>query len=149
MATDPGTVPDYVAWLADRGHLPETLETYVGSLAHWLAFSGHPLDEEDRSYITAIVNHRTAEVATDPDGIGDALQAAECIREDLAAMVATLDRTTVAGKRDALALTLDWYMGGRSCEPGALNIRDVVEDGDTQRGHPRGCGYLHADAAAP
>lgn len=43
-------------------------------------------------------------------------------------MLATLDRSTVVGWRDACALTLDWYMAGRSCEPGALNIRDVVEE---------------------
>ncbi|GAA3800908.1 site-specific integrase [Streptomyces coacervatus] len=128
VSTDPGTVPDYLAHLADRGHQPETLETYAGTLAHGLALSGHPLDAEDRSYISAIVNHRSAELAADPDGAGDALQATECTREDLAAMLATLDRSTVVGRRDACALTLDWYMAGRSCEPGALNIRDVVEE---------------------
>ena len=128
VPTDPGTVPDYVAHLADRGHLPETLVSYVGTLAHGLALGGHPLDAEDRSYISAIINHRASELAGDPDGAGDALQATECTREDLAAMLATLDRSTVVGKRDACALSLDWYMAGRSCEPGALNIRDVVEE---------------------
>lgn len=128
VASDPGTVPDYVAWLADRGHLPETIETYVGTLAHFLALSGHPLDAEDRSYVSAIVNHRAAELAADPEGLGDALQATACSREDLAAMLTTLDRTTVAGKRDALALTLAWYMAGRASEPASLNMRDVVED---------------------
>ncbi|MGW2724904.1 hypothetical protein [Streptomyces sp. NPDC001492] len=128
VASDPGTVPDYVAHLADRGHQPETLEAYVGTLAHALAVSGHPLDDEDRSYITSIINHRALELADDPDGVGDALQATACSRDDLAAMLATLDRSTLAGRRDACALALDWYMGGRSCEPGALNIRDVVEE---------------------
>ncbi|WP_033287056.1 hypothetical protein [Streptomyces sp. NRRL F-525] len=128
IATDPGTVPDYVAYLADRGHQPETLETYAGTLAHGLALSGHPLDAEDRSYISAIVNHRASELAADPEGAGDALQAPECTREDLAAMLATLDRTSIVGKRDACALTLDWYMAGRSCEPGALAVYDVVEE---------------------
>ncbi|MGC9495133.1 hypothetical protein [Streptomyces sp. WG7] len=74
VASDPGTVPDHMAWLADRGHLPETLETYAGSLAHVLAVIGHLLDDEDRSYVTVIVNHRATEVAADPDGIEDALQ---------------------------------------------------------------------------
>ncbi|MEU1133354.1 hypothetical protein ABZ383_26455 [Streptomyces sp. NPDC005900] len=128
IATDPGTVPDYVAHLADTGLMPEVLQSYTAALVPNLALSGHPLDAEDRSYISAIIRHRFAEVAADPDGIGDALQSAECSREDLAAMIATLDRTTVAGMRDALALSLDWYMAGRSCEPGALDIRDVVED---------------------
>ena len=99
VPTDPGTVPDYLAHLADRGHQPETLETYAGTLAHGLALGGSPLDAEDRSYISAIVNHRSAELAADPDGAGDALQATECTREDLAAMLATLDRSTVAGQQ--------------------------------------------------
>ncbi|WP_328406451.1 hypothetical protein OHS70_38515 (plasmid) [Streptomyces sp. NBC_00390] len=125
---DPGTVPDYVAFLADRGHQPETLETYAGTLAHVLALNGSPLDAEDRSYISAVVNHRAAEAAADVDGAGDALQATACSREDLAAMLATLDRTTVAGRRDACALTLAWYMAGRASEPASMNIRDVTED---------------------
>ncbi|MFE4824886.1 hypothetical protein ACFRFU_52910 [Streptomyces sp. NPDC056704] len=81
-----------------------------------------------RSYISAAVNHGAAEAAADPDGADDALQASECSREDLAAMLATLDRSTVAGQRDALALTLAWYMTGRASEPSSLNIRDVAED---------------------
>jgi hypothetical protein len=125
MPGDPGTVPDHVAWLADRGHLAETIAAYTGTLAHFLALSGTPLDAEDRSYIAAGVNHRSAEAAADPDGAGDALQASECSREDLAAMLATLDRATVGGKRDACALTLDWYMAGRASEPAGLNLRDV------------------------
>jgi len=36
VPTDPGTVPDYLAHLADRGQQPETLETYAGTLAHGL-----------------------------------------------------------------------------------------------------------------
>ncbi|WP_327434817.1 hypothetical protein [Streptomyces sp. NBC_01236] len=128
LPRDPGTVPDYAAWLADRGHQPETIESYAGTLGHFPALSGTPLDAEDRSYISAVVNHRSAELAADPDGAGDALQATECSREDLAAMLATLDRTTLAGQRDACALTLAWYMAGRASEPASLNIRDVAED---------------------
>ncbi|MFF4138032.1 transposase [Streptomyces mirabilis] len=33
-----------------------------------------------------------------------------------------------AGRRDACALTLAWYMAGRASEPAGLNIRDVAED---------------------
>ncbi|WP_125264857.1 hypothetical protein [Streptomyces alboflavus] len=147
IATDPGTVPDYVAHLADLGHQPETLEAYVGALVPGLELSGHPLDAEDRSYIAAIINHRAAEAADDPDGAGDALQSAECSREDLAAMLATLDRSTVAGRRDALALALDWYMAGRSCEPGALDLRDVAEV-TAEFNDPTTGEVLHLDALA-
>ncbi|MFE4631294.1 hypothetical protein ACFROD_51990, partial [Streptomyces mirabilis] len=33
-----------------------------------------------------------------------------------------------AGRRDACALILAWYMAGRASEPAGLNIRDVAED---------------------
>lgn len=127
VSTDAGTVPDYAGYLADRGHPAETIAAYTSTLANLLAVNGHPLDAEDRAYIQAVINHRSAETATDPDGQGDALQSTECSRADLAAMLATRDRTTVAGRRDALALALDWYMAGRASEPAALNCRDVRE----------------------
>lgn len=127
IGTDPGTVPDWAAHLAELGHPAETIAAYTTPVLQVLEVSGHPLDAEDRSYLRAIINHRSAEEATDPDGAGDALQAAECTREDLAAMVATLDVATVCGRRNALTLTLDWYMAGRASEPAALNLRDVRE----------------------
>lgn len=126
IATDPGTVPDWAGYLADRGHPADTIAAYVAPVAASLALSGHPLDAEDRAYVTAVINHRSTEAATDTDRSGDALQAAECSREDLAAMLATLDRATVAGQRDAVALSLDWYMAGRASEPAALDVADVV-----------------------
>ncbi|MFD4021198.1 site-specific integrase [Streptomyces sindenensis] len=125
IATDPGTVPDWAGYLADRQHPADTIAAYVGPVAASLALSGHPLDAEDRAYVEAVIRHRSTEEATDPDRSGDALQAAECSREDLAAMLATLDRSTVVGMRDAAALCLDWYMAGRASEPAALDVLDV------------------------
>ncbi|WP_329151185.1 hypothetical protein OG275_38185 (plasmid) [Streptomyces niveus] len=125
LATDPGTVPDWAGHLADLQHPADTIAAYVAPVAASLALSGHPLDAEDRAYVTAVIQHRSTETATDPDRSGDALQAAECSREDLAAMLATLDRATVAGMRDAVALCLDWYMAGRASEPASLDVLDV------------------------
>lgn len=72
---------------------------WTPSLVHFLALSGTSLDAEDRSYISAVVNHRAAESAADADWSGDVLQVSECSRKDQAAMLATLDRTMVAGQR--------------------------------------------------
>ncbi|GGX36499.1 hypothetical protein [Streptomyces chryseus] len=127
IATDPGTVPDYAAHLAALHHPAETIAAYTATIAAQLAMSGHPLDDEDRSYVRAVINDRSAEEAGDDDGQGDALQATECTREDLAKMLATRNGETVAGKRDVFALTLDWYMAGRASEPASLNLRDVRE----------------------
>lgn len=124
---DPGTVPDYCAHLARQGHPAATIDSYASALGNFLAVNNRPLTDLDRQLIRGIVNGRSAQDASDPDGAGDALQSTACTRQDLRAMVATLDRTTVVGKRDAAALILDWYVAGRSSEPGGLGVNDLVE----------------------
>ncbi|MER7952373.1 hypothetical protein ABTY59_33775 [Streptomyces sp. NPDC096079] len=128
LHTDPGTLADYAATLAGRRHPAETIAVYTSTIADRLAAVGAAVPESERSLIRAIVSHRAQEEARDDGGQGDALQATECTREDLAAMLATLDRTTVEGIRDAFVLSLDWYMAGRASEPASLNLRDVAEE---------------------
>ncbi|MFD4144453.1 hypothetical protein [Streptomyces sp. NPDC058572] len=120
-------MPDYCAHLARQRHPVETITAYVTTLSNLLAVNGHPLAEQDRYLIRAVLASRSLEVATDPGDPGDALQSTACTRADLRAMLGTLDRSTVRGKRDALALVLDWHMAGRSCEPGAIGVHDVRE----------------------
>ncbi|MFD8146095.1 hypothetical protein [Streptomyces sp. NPDC059708] len=124
---DPGTLADWAAWLARQQHAAETINVYTSTIAERLADRGVLVPPSERALIAGIVNARAQEEARDPDGQGDVLQATECTREDLVAMLATLDRTTVQGIRDALILTLDWYMAGRCSEPASLNLRDVSE----------------------
>ncbi|MBE9500724.1 hypothetical protein IHE61_30965 [Streptomyces sp. GKU 257-1] len=100
---EPGTVPDYCAHLARLRHPAATIEAYATTLANLLAVNGRPLCEQDRAFVRAIIASRSAEEASDPANEGDALQSPECTREDLRAMVATLDRSTVRGTRDARA----------------------------------------------
>ncbi|WP_433860352.1 hypothetical protein [Streptomyces kronopolitis] len=128
VPADPGTVPDYCAHLARLRHPAATIAAYASTLANLLAVNGRPLNDQDRYLIQGVLDSRAVEEATDPDDPGDALQSTECTRENLRAMVATLDRSTDRGRRDAFALLLDWYMAGRSCEPGALGVLDVRED---------------------
>ncbi|MFI9041620.1 hypothetical protein [Streptomyces sp. NPDC053726] len=125
---DPGTVPDYCAHLARLHHPAETIAAYASTLANLLAVNGRPLGEQDRYLIQGVLDSRALEIATDPHDPGDALQSTECTRADLRKMVRTLDRSTDRGRRDAFALLLDWYMGGRSCEPGAVGVLDVREE---------------------
>ncbi|MFB7031006.1 MULTISPECIES: hypothetical protein [unclassified Streptomyces] len=128
LHTDPGTLADYAATLAGRRHPAETVAVYTSTIAERLAAVGATVPESERALIRAIVSQRAQEEARDADGQGDALQATECTREDLAAMLATLDRTTVEGIRNAFILSLDWYMAGRASEPASLNLRDVAEE---------------------
>ncbi|MFE7664721.1 site-specific integrase [Streptomyces celluloflavus] len=127
IGTDAGTLTDYTAHLVARQHPAETIASYVTTLVHLRAVSDHPVRADERDLIQRIINARSAQEATDPDGQGDALQVTECTRADLRAMLATLDPSTVAGARDTLALTLAWYLGARASEVPALAVRDVIE----------------------
>ncbi|MEV7946417.1 hypothetical protein ACTOXX_09655 [Streptomyces rubiginosohelvolus] len=122
------SLADYAAALAGRRHPAETIAVYTSTIAERLAAVGTSVLESERALIRAIISQRAHEEARDDDGQGDVLQATECTREDLAAMLATLDRTAVEGIRDAFALSLDWYMAGRASEPASLNLRDAVEE---------------------
>ncbi|MGW1839618.1 hypothetical protein [Streptomyces sp. NPDC002067] len=128
IGTDPGVLVDYAAYLAERQHPADTIAAYLSPLLHLRALSRHPVTADERDYLRRIISGRMAREATDPDGAGDALQVVECTRADLRAMLGTLDRDTVVGKRDACALTLAWYLGARASEVPALNWRDVSEE---------------------
>lgn len=127
LHTDPGTLADYAAALAGRQHPAETITVYTSTIAERLAAVGAVVPESERALIRAIVAQRAQEEARDDEGQGDVLQATEVTREDLAAMLATLDRSTVEGVRNAFILSLDWYMAGRASEPAGLNLRDATE----------------------
>ncbi|MFE3557346.1 hypothetical protein ACFXKW_21125 [Streptomyces sp. NPDC059193] len=127
LHTDPGTLADYAAALAGLLHPAETIAVYTSTVTERLAAVGTIVPESERALIRAVISQRAQEEARDDGGQGDALQATECTRENLAAMLAVLDRSTVEGIRDALILSLDWYMAGRASEPAGLNLRDIAE----------------------
>ncbi|MGX9891388.1 hypothetical protein [Streptomyces sp. NPDC002276] len=127
VPTDHGVLADWANHLADQQHPTDTINSYVTTVSSVRALNGHPVREDERDLIARVLASRSTEEATDPDNAGDVLQATECTREDLAAMVATCDLTTVRGLRDAVAMVIDWYMAGRASEPVALSVHDVTE----------------------
>ncbi len=148
LHSDAGALADYTAHLVALRHPVETITTYVSTIVGQLA-AARPavlVPPSELALIRGIVAAHAHATAQDDDGQGDALQAAECSRADLLKMLATLDRTTVAGMRDALALILAWHMAGRASEPGTLRVRDVaavtVEYPDPDGGDPITCDGL-------
>ncbi|MFJ5548580.1 hypothetical protein [Streptomyces sp. NPDC093225] len=123
---DPGTLADYAAWLADQRHPAETIGIYTSTIAERLADSGVLVPPSERDMVERIIAARARQEARDPDGQGDVLQATECTREDLAAMLAVHDPDTLEGLRNRFAL--DWYMAGRASEPASLNLRDLATE---------------------
>ena len=65
--TEPGAVPDYMTFLAERGHPHSTMQSILGTLKAMLAVAGHPLDAEDTYTARLVLTDRTVEEATDPD----------------------------------------------------------------------------------
>ncbi|MFJ2193106.1 hypothetical protein ACIOJE_35055 [Kitasatospora sp. NPDC087861] len=127
VPVDPGTLPDYLTHLADLHHPAATLDAHLGTLSTWLELGRSPLDGEDRRLAHAVIAHRAAAEAREGTEAAGALQATPVTPEDLAAMVATCDRSTVRGLRDAYTLLLDWYMAGRCSEPAGLDRAHVTE----------------------
>ncbi|MGW2793601.1 hypothetical protein ACWC9H_27230 [Streptomyces sp. NPDC001251] len=129
LHTDAGAVADYAAHLVALRHPAETIATYLSTIVGQLAASQPPVLVPASALTMArdIISARAHQEAQDDDGQGDVLQASECSREELLAMLDTLDTTTVAGLRDALALVLAWHMAARASEPGTLRIRDAEE----------------------
>ncbi|MCX5199703.1 hypothetical protein OOK31_38500 [Streptomyces sp. NBC_00249] len=122
---DPGTLADWAHWLAVQQHPAETIDVYTATVAERLANSGVLVPPSERDLIARIVQARSRDEAQDDDGHGDVLQAEECTREDLAAMLAVHHPETVEGIRNRLVLSLAWYMGARASEPASLRVRDM------------------------
>ncbi|MGW2725596.1 hypothetical protein [Streptomyces sp. NPDC001492] len=127
VPTDAGVLADWANHLADQRHPTDTINSYVTTVSSVRALNGHPVRADERDLIARVLASRSTEEATDPDNAGDVLQATECTREDLAAMVATCDLDTVRGLRDAVALVIAWFMAARASEPVSLSVHDVVE----------------------
>lgn len=125
--TERGALPDYMAHLADLAHPASTLQSVLGTLTSMLAVAGHPLDAEDTHTARLVVTDRAREEAADPRVRPGPVKAVPMGVAHLRCALATLDRTTARGIRDATVLTLDWYMAGRSSEPAGLNLHDVEE----------------------
>lgn len=141
-------------WCVEHGRvpLPATPETVAGYVTHLTntpsAKTGRPLAPSsiERALAAIRTAHRTAN-ATPPetkavrkvlDGYRERLALAKdpaaiirkadpAVPDALRAMLATLDRSTLAGKRDAAALLLGYSCAARVSELVALDIADVRE----------------------
>jgi site-specific recombinase XerD len=147
----------FTAWCSERGRLPlpataETIAEYVTHLTVTpSAKTGRSLAPSsiERALAAIRTAHRTAN-ATTPEtkaarkvlsGYRERLALAKdpaartrkadpAVPDALRAMLATLDRSTLAGKRDAALLLLGYACAARVSELAALDIADVRETPD-------------------
>lgn len=141
---------DFVEWCASVGRtaLPATSETLTEYATHMAYREDKPRSpssiERARSAIRQA--HRAANFDP-PDSVGLAKvlkgykatlaeakdprarqrQATAATKDALAAMLAKLDRSSPAGRRDAAILLLGFCIAGRRSEVASLDIEDVIE----------------------
>ncbi|TPJ52390.1 site-specific integrase [Mesorhizobium sp. B2-6-4] len=124
---DPQTVGLYITAQASGSERDKksvsTIERRLSSLTWNYAQRGQPLDRKDRHIATVLAGIRNKH-ASPPR------QKEAVLRDDLVAMLETLDRGTLRGLRDRAMLLLGFAGGLRRSEIVALDVgRDQTEDG--------------------
>ncbi|WP_084774544.1 tyrosine-type recombinase/integrase [Nonomuraea candida] len=125
------TLAEYVRHLTvtpgRRGTLrsPSPIKRAMAAIRTTHELAGHlkPETKAARTILTGY-RHRLA-LAKDP--AAQARKAAPAVPDALRAMLATLDRTTLAGQRDAVLFLLGYATAARAGELVALDIADVAE----------------------
>lgn len=147
----------FTAWCAEHGRvaLPATAETITEYVTHLTvtpsARTGRPLAPSsiERALAAIRTMHQAADapppttkaarkvlsgyrerLALAKDDSARTRKASPAVPDALRAMLATLDRSTLAGKRDAVLLLLGYATAARISELSALDITDVVETED-------------------
>lgn len=146
----------FTAWCAENGRVavpatPETVVSHITDLTTTPSDTGRPLAPSSIERAIAAIRtvHRLAGVtvpetksaravlsgykerlALAKDQAARTKKAAPAVPDALRAMLATLDRTTLAGKRNAVLLLLGYACAARVSELSALDIADVAETPD-------------------
>jgi site-specific recombinase XerD len=126
MPATPETVTEYATHLAyTLGRAPATIDRALSSIrvAHRSAAAPLPDLLGARKVLVGYVD----ELSKAHDPMAKPRKAAAAGPEAIRAMVATLDRATLAGKRNAVLLLLGFATAARRSELVALNLGNVVE----------------------
>lgn len=125
----PAGASTVVAFLADQaaeGLSSSTLSLRVAAIGYAHRTAGEPNPCNVPAVADALRGVKR-EHANERRGRG---RAAALTVERLAACLATLDRETLRGKRDAALLALGFAIGARRSELVALDLADIADDGD-------------------
>lgn len=116
------TIVGYITWLAKRGIKPATIQVKLSALsfAHRTAKYTDPTDDESVKVVMAGIRRKLGIAPTKKAAIS---------RNDLLAMVNTLDTSTRKGKRDKAILLVGFCGAFRRSELVAVDVADVKANG--------------------
>lgn len=131
LPADAETITEYVTHLKNtprprtgRPYGPSSIERTIAAIRTAHAAAGLPLPSTKGARI--VLRGYRAALAAAKDPAARPRKAAAAVPSALRAMVATLDRTTLAGKRDAALVLLGFAVAGRVSELAAFNIEEIV-----------------------
>lgn len=124
LPADAYTLTEYATWAAyTEGQKPGTIERARWAILKWHRLAGAPLPATD-GFVGVLKGYRVKlEKAKDPKRHTKKASAAG--RDALSAMLATLDRDTLVGKRDAAVILVGFGIGARRGEIASLNIEEI------------------------
>ncbi|NUP02109.1 MAG: tyrosine-type recombinase/integrase, partial [Nonomuraea sp.] len=124
------TLAEYTTHLAYTRHLaPSTVSQALSSIR--VRHAGAGLEAPDRTAANRILTGYRDHLARTGDPKARPRRAVAATPDDLPAMLATLDRATPTGQRDAALMLLAFRVAAREAELVAVNIEHVTR-------HPRG-----------
>lgn len=127
LPCSPATLADYVAHLCDLGRAPNSIEQAIAAISTLHRRAGHPKGTPDSQAALLVLRGHKKERAQQGK---QKRQAPPIIVVVLHKMITATPANTLAGKRDRLVLVLGLALAGRRSELSALDIDDVVPDGE-------------------
>lgn len=118
---------EYATWAAyEKGKSPATIEQVRWAVVKWHELAGLP--KPSTVGFSGVLKGYRAHLAQTHNPKAEPARATAADRDSITAMLATLDRTTLAGKRDAAIILVGFGIAGRRGEIASLNIESLAFD---------------------
>lgn len=124
LPTDGGVLTEYATFRAYiSGWAPGSVESARWAIVKWHSLAGHPPPSTEG--LVSVLKGYRAHLAQTKDPKASPRKATAASRKMLVSMLAALDRSTPAGKRDAAIILLGFAIGGRRSEIASLDVGDL------------------------
>lgn len=135
LPVHPTDLAEYMQHLIDarlgrngRSTSLSSLERALSAICSWHKEMGHP--KPDTAQAREIINGYKRTISEAKDPVAVPVRAVPAVPSALRTMLATLDRTTLKGKRDAALLLVGFAAACRASELVSVDIQDFTRDED-------------------